>query len=283
MTIKSIYGLCLLSTLLLTCSHIPQRSTAYLRLQGSDTMYLLAQHWSEAYMKENPDLSIYVTGGGTARGFQALINGETDICTASRPMLPHEVRLLAEQYRRLGVSHMVAKDALSIYVHPLNPVSDLSVSQLKEIFTGQTTNWKEVGGSDSPIRVIIRSPNSGTYFYFKEHVLNNQAYLTTAITRYSNEAIAQAVLDDPTAIGYGGTAYGNQVKHCSVNGIAPTIENVVSDRYFISRYLYLYTLDTPRGLVNDFITWIMDKPGQIIVAQTGFIPIFGTVPANPPR
>ena len=272
-----------LGTIYPACRTFPERSAAYLRLQGSDTMYLLAQHWAEVYMKQNPNISIYVSGGGTARGFQALLNGEADICTASRTILPHEVRLLAEQYRRLGVAHMVAKDALSIYIHPDNPVNNLTIDQLNKIFSGQISNWQEVGGPDHPITVFIRSPNSGTYSYFKEHVLKNKAYVPGAVTRFSNEAIAEAVLNDPWGIGYGGTAYGANVRHCSVEGVAPTIENVLSDRYLISRYLYLYTLDTPRGPVNDFIAWIMDKQGQVIVAQTGFVPIFAGVTGNSAR
>jgi phosphate transport system substrate-binding protein len=225
-------------------------------------------------------VSIYVTGGGTAQGFQALISAQIDICTASRPILPHEVHQLAEQYHRLGIAHLVAKDALSVYLHPANPVNDLNLEQLKKIYTGQISNWREVGGTDMPINLLTRSPNSGTYYYFKEHVLKDQEYAKNASIRYSNQAIAEAILNDPAAIGYGGTAYGENLKHCMINGIAPTIENVLADQYAISRYLYLYTLDTPKGIVSDFIAWIMDEPGQVIVAQVGFIPIFRAIPLD---
>jgi phosphate transport system substrate-binding protein len=278
-----IYALILVTGQFFSCSRSLTPQIAYLRIQGSDTMYLLAMRWAEEYMKENVNVSIYVTGGGTAQGFQALINGQIEICTASRPILPHEVRQLAEQYHRLGIAHLVAKDALSVYLHPANPVNNLTLEQLKKIYTGQITNWQEVGGTDTPIHVLTRSPNSGTYYYFKEHVLNNQEYTNSAMIRFSNQAITEAILNDPAAIGYGGTAFGEKVKHCLINGVAPTIENVISDRYAISRYLYLYTLDTPRGVVNDFITWIMDEPGQVIVAQIGFIPLFGAISPSLPR
>ena len=266
----------------LSCNRALTTQIAYLRIQGSDTMYLLALRWAEEYMKENVNVSIYVTGGGTARGFQALINGQLDICTASRPILPHEVRQLAEQYQRLGIAHLVARDALSVYLHPTNPVNDLNLEQLKKIFSGEIFNWREVGGTNTPIHVLTRSPNSGTYYYFKEHILNNQEYTNSAVIRFSNQAITESIWNDPAAIGYGGTAYGEKLKHCLINSVAPTIENVISDRYAISRYLYLYTHDTPRGVINDFIAWIMDEPGQVIVAQIGFIPIFGAISASLP-
>jgi phosphate transport system substrate-binding protein len=233
-------------------------------------------------MQKNPHVSIYVDGGGTAKGFEALIAGQIDICTASRSLLPREARLLAESHNRLGVAHRVAKDALSIYLNPENPVKNLSMTQLKNIYSGKIKSWHEVSGSANPITVITRTPNSGTYFYFKEHILNNENYIKNAESYYSTKAIVNAVLKNPYAIGYGGTAFGNNVSHCSIDNIAPTVKNVLNDTYPIARYLYLYTLDTPKSPTKEFIDWIMKSEGQVIVAQVGFIPLFQPV-VNPNR
>ena len=242
-------------------------------------MYLMTLRWAEEYMKQNPDISIYVEGGGSAQGFKSLIGGEIDICTASRPMLSYEVRQLAEKHQRLGISHLVAKDALSIYLNPKNPIKNLKMEQLKDIYTGKILNWKEVGGKDQPILVLTRSPNSGTYLYFKEHVLLNEDYKDDSEILYSTQAVVDQVLENENAIGYGGTAYGDKVVHC-INGIEPSIANVIKDVYPIARYLYLYTLDTPKGHIKDFIDWILDMPGQVIVAKVGYIPLFQTFLSN---
>ena len=278
--INKIFILFLFAFLVTTCSYRPPSMTKYIRVKGSDTMYLMTLRWAEEYMKQNPDISIYVEGGGSAQGFKALINGEIDICAASRPMLPYEVRQLAEKHQRLGISHLVAKDALSIYLNPRNPIKNLKMEQLKDIYTGKILNWKDVGGKDQAILVLTRSPNSGTYLYFKEHVLLNEDYKDNAVILYSTQAVVDQVLENENAIGYGGTAYGDKVVHCKINGIEPSIENVIKDVYPIARYLHLYTLDTPKGYIKDFIDWILDMPGQVIVAEVGYIPLFQTAATN---
>jgi len=280
MSVK-ILSLLALVLLLTACSQKPMQKTKYIRLKGSDTMNIMTLRWAESYMLEHPDVSVYTEGGGSAQGFQALIEGEADICTSSRPMLPHEVRQLAEKHQRLGIAHLVAKDALSIYINPMNSITNLSLQQLKDIYTGKITNWKDIGGVDHPINVYTRSPNSGTFLYFKEHILDNEAYSEEAILKYSTQSIVDAILEDVNGIGYGGTAYGEKVTHCRIEGIAPTISNVIHDNYQLSRYLYLYTLDTPQGYIKDFIDWVMDQPGQVIVAKVGYIPLFRSESIEP--
>jgi phosphate transport system substrate-binding protein len=239
-------------------------------------MYTMVFRWAEEYMKQHTDISIYAEGGGSARGLQHLIEGEIDICASSRPMLPFEVRQLAEKHQRLGISHLVAKDALSIYLHPSNPVTDLTLKQLKDIFSGKIENWSQLGGKDITILVLTRSPNSGTYLYFKEHVLDDEEYTENAEIYFSTQALIDEIAENENAIAYGGTAYGDKVLHCRIDGIEPTIDNVIQDKYPIARYLYLYTIDTPKGHIKDFIDWILDMPGQVIVAQVGYIPLFKT-------
>jgi phosphate transport system substrate-binding protein len=252
-----------------------QNEITYIKIKGSDTMHILAMRWAEEYMLSNKHVSIYVEGGGSAQGIKSLINSEIDICTSSRPMLPSEVRQLAAQHNRLGIAHFVAKDALSVYTHSANPVRNLSMKDLDEIFTGKITNWLEFDPSfDSDINVISRSPNSGTYLYFKEHVLHDKPYLTDAAVRYSTNEVVKAVVADSAAIGYGGTAFGDEVIHLRIDGISPTLENVNNDSYPIVRYLYLYTIDKPGGEIKKFIDWILDEPGQAVVAKVGYIPLW---------
>jgi phosphate transport system substrate-binding protein len=193
---------------------------------------------------------MYVDGGGTATGVEALIKGKVDICTASRPLRASEASRLLGKQGDLGVSHLVAKDALSIYLHPDNPVRNLTLEQIQGIFTGRIKNWKEIGGSEKPIMLFNRSPNSGTYLYFQEHVLGGQTYAESAETVAGTAAIVAGVAAHPGAIGYGGLAYGAELVHCNVNGVAPTAENVRNNSYAIS-----------------------GRTGQRLINQIGFIPI----------
>lgn len=248
-------------------------SSSTIRLKGSDTMIILAELWAEEYMKSNPGIAVYAEGGGTATGMEALINGEVDICTASRPIRPNEARRLVERQGYLGVSFLVAKDALSIYLHPENPVRNLTMAQLKEIYTGRITSWKEVNGQDAEVVLFSRSPNSGTYLYFQEHVLEGQPYSPSATTRTGTEAIAREISKNPSAIGYGGIAYGKDLVHCKINNVAPTEENVRNDSYPISRYLYFYTIKEPSGGVKKFIDWVLSKDGQAAVKEIGYVPL----------
>lgn len=266
--------LLLVAALSLSCAHHPGTSHKTIRIKGSDTMLILNRRWAEAYMTTHPGISVYVEGGGTATGIQALIQGETDICAASRPLTSEEVKPLAEKYRNIGVSFLVAKDALSVYVNPNNPVKDLTLKQLKEIFSGTIENWQQVGSINNHIKVFIRPPNSGTHLYFREHILEGEPYSESAVGVPTTAAIVDSVLNNPNAIGYGGIAYGANVTHCQINGINPSEDNVRYDLYPLSRYLYLYTIKKPRGEVRKFIDWIISPEGQEIVEDVGYIPLW---------
>ena len=237
-------------------------------------MLILTERWAESYMTTHPGISVYTEGGGSATGIQALINGRVDICAASRPLTSDEVKPLAEKYGNIGISFLVAKDALSIYVNPANPVKDITLKQAKEIFSGKIQNWKSVGGNDELIRVFIRPQTSGTHLYFKEHILEGDEYGANAIPIPTTAAIVDSVLRNPNAIGYGGTAYGTEVTHCQINGINPSEENVRYDLYPLSRYLYFYTVKKPQGEVKRFIDWVIGAQGQEIVEEVGYIPLW---------
>lgn len=253
--------------------HPQIHSTQIIRMKGSDTMLILASRWAESYMKIRPNISIYIEGGGTEQGVQALINGSIDICTASRPLKPNEVQQMARQYGKIGMSFLVAKDALCIYLNPTNSIKNLSLIQLKKIFNGAIKNWQEIGGKDSKIQVLLRPPNSGTYLYFKEHVLDGEDYLEDALIIPTTEAIVQEIIENPDAIGFGGIAYGKMVTHIKLNEISPVEENIRNDTYPLIRYLYLYTIDTPAGPTKSFIDWIL-KDGQQLVLEVGYIPLW---------
>jgi phosphate transport system substrate-binding protein len=144
-----------------------------LTMKGSDTMVILGQRWAETYMKKNSNTTIQVTGGGSGTGISALINGTTDVCQSSRSIKQSEKEKLRERYNTPGVEISVAKDGLAVYVNAMNLVKALTMDQLRLIYTGKITNWKDVGGADAKIIVYSRENSSGTYVFFKEHVLNN--------------------------------------------------------------------------------------------------------------
>ncbi|MCX7916474.1 MAG: phosphate ABC transporter substrate-binding protein, partial [Verrucomicrobiae bacterium] len=215
-------------------------------VKGSDTMVILAQKWAEAYMKKYPAVTIQVTGGGTGTGVAALLNGLTDICNASRPMRASEIADFVRKFKVRPREYKMCFDALSVYVHKDNPIEKLSFPQLEAIFTGRITNWKQVGGPDMPISLYGRENTSGTYEFFKEHVLNRKDFAATTKTMPGTAAVIQGVAKDKGAIGYGGIAYGEGVKFIKVSktdggeAIEPCEETVLNGAYPISRYLFCY-------------------------------------------
>lgn len=249
-------------------------SRIVLRIKGSDTMLNLTMLLANKFMKENPGVSIYVEGGGTKTGIDALVTGQIDICTASRLLKSDEIKKMADAFNSIGVSTYVAKDALSIYLNPKNPVKNLSLELVRNIFTCRINNWKYLGGEDKSIRVISRSPNSGTYLYFKEHVLESDEYCADAIIKSTTEEIVDEVTNDNTAIGYGGVGYGKNIFHASVNGIKPTEENVRNGSYPVSRYLFFVTRNNPQDLTKTFIDWVISSEGQNTIKQAGYIAIW---------
>lgn len=225
-------------------------------------------------MQQHTGIAVYVEGGGTATGIEALIKGEIEICTASRPLQAAEVQRLVQRQQNIGIAFRVAKDGLSIYLHPDNPIRDLRLEQVRDIYTGRIKNWLEVGGKDEPIVAFSRSPSSGTYLYFLEHVLEGQPYGDTVITMPTTAAIVAEVERNPQAAGYGGLAYGKNLVHCKIDGISPTDESVREDKYPIARYLYFYTIKKPDTVVKSFIDWVLGKEGQRVVKEIDYIPLF---------
>ncbi|MDP1623381.1 MAG: phosphate ABC transporter substrate-binding protein [Bacteroidales bacterium] len=247
-------------------------------VKGSDTMVILAQKWAEVYMKSHPGAVIQVTGGGSGTGIAALINGATDICNASRSMKQSEMDKLKDRYASLGVEIRCAKDGITIFLHESNPVKELSLKQLSNIFSGKTSNWKEVGGPDQDIKLYGRENSSGTYVFFKDHVVKAD-YAARCQTLPGTAAVVNAISKDKFGIGYGGAAYAAGVKHCAVKKddkspayIADT-ETVKSGQYPIARYLYMYLRNRPTGEMKAYIDWILSAEGQKLVAEVGYFPV----------
>ena len=268
------YVIIILLSLLLTTCKFGNVPVGMITIKGSDTMLILNQLLAEEYMEKNPGISIYVYGGGSKTGINALAEGSADICATSRQFEPTEIKELANKYGSLGLSHIIAKDALSIFVHPDNTVKNFTMQQIKDIFTCKITNWKELGGENKPINPIIRPINSGTHLYFKQHVLSDEPYCTTIKAISATSMIIEAIRKDKYAIGYGGIGYGKDIFHAFVNDIEPSEKNVINDIYPISRYLYFYTINSPSGIVKDYIEWIISPEGQQVVKKAGFIPLW---------
>jgi len=248
-------------------------------VKGSDTMVILGQRWAEVYMSKHPGVTIQVTGGGSGTGIAALINGTTDIANSSRPMKKSEVEKLKARYATLGVEVPCAKDGLAVYLNESNPVFELTLQQIKDIYTGKITNWKEVGGNDAKIILYSRENNSGTYVYFKDNVLKGADFASNAQTMPGTAAVVNAVGKDPNGIGYGGAAYGKGIKFAKVKkdasspGFEPNEKTVSSGEYPISRYLYMYTRSRPTGAVKEYIDWILGPEGQEVVTKVGYFPV----------
>jgi phosphate transport system substrate-binding protein len=249
-------------------------------VKGSDTMVILAQKWAETYMGSKPDMKIQVTGGGTGTGFAALQEQRTDLCNASRKIKPKEIETCIKAFGKKPVEYKVAVDGLSVYVNADNPIKELTVEQVELIFTGKIKNWKDVGGNDAPIVLYSRENSSGTYEFFKEHVLKGKDFAANAQTMPGTALVLQSVAKEKNGIGYGGAAYGVGAKHLLIKpaadaaGIEPTEENVLNQKYPIWRYLYVYVnpaLD--KGDVAAYLNWIRSDDGQKVVKDIGYFPL----------
>ncbi|MEI8134678.1 MAG: phosphate ABC transporter substrate-binding protein [bacterium] len=253
--------------------------TTTITVKGSDTMVQLAQRWAEKYMKQNSGVNIQVTGGGSGTGISALINGTTDICTASRPMKDGEKLKLRERYGSTGIEVRTAKDGLTIYVNEANGIGELSFAQIKGIYTGAIKNWKEVGGADASIILYGRENSSGTYAFLKEKVLDNDDYANSMQALPGTAAVVNAVKRDPNGIGFGGAGYAKGVKELAVRksdgdkAFLPHKENIASGDYPITRFLYFYLRQKPDGDMKEFIKWVRGPEGQAVVENEGFFPV----------
>ncbi len=254
--------------------------------KGSDTLVNLALAWAERYRVVKPDVAIAVTGGGTGTGIAALINNTVDIANASRHMKDDEVEA-AKANGINPVEFTVAIDALAVIVNPANPVSQLTIDQLADIYTGRITNWQEVGGNDAPIILLSRETNSGTHVYFLEEVVrkgdgdNEDIFAPQTLLMPSSVGITSELRRNPNAIGYDGFGYVDP-EHEKLIAVAvdadspyvlPSVATGTDGSYPIARALYMYTAGEPTGVIRDYLDWIAGPEGQTIVAELGFVPL----------
>jgi phosphate transport system substrate-binding protein len=240
-------------------------------------MVILAQRWAERYMEEHPGSAIQVAGGGTGTGLASLINGTTDIAAASRPITDRERRNLRRNRGVDARETSVAIDAVAIYVHADNLVRPLTLPELSRVFRGRARNWSELGGPNERIVLYSRENNSGTYAFFKEHVLSNADFATSAQTLPGTAAVINVVSHDRRGIGYGGIGYGEGVRAVPilVDGVAvaPDVNSASDGRYPLARPLLVYTAGEPRRLARDFIEWVRSPDGQRLVRDAGYFPL----------
>ncbi len=267
---------------------MPAAANDTITVKGSDTMVILGQRWAEEYMKRKSDVTIQVTGGGSGTGIAALVNGTTTLANSSRPIKSEEIEAAKKNGIEV-VEFKTALDGLAVVVNASNPVDHLTVKQVGMIYTGYLNNWKQVGGPDKRILRYSRESNSGTYVFFKEHVLLNRDYAADAQTMPGTSAVAEAVAKDPSGIGYGGVAYfatNPKLKILKIKkdekgeAISPLLpdgklnfEAVWSGAYPISRFLYVYSAGKPAGAVKDYLDWILGTEGQAIVERIDYIPV----------
>lgn len=242
-------------------------------IKGSTTVLPVAQGTLEAFMKANPGVQMSLSGGGSGEGIKALIDKTTDIATSSREIKDKEVEL-AKSKGVNPVAHVVAYDAIIPVVHPKNKVSNLTIDQLSQIYQGNITNWKEVGGDDLKIVVISRDSSSGTFESWDHFVMKKAKVTPRAQMLASNGALVTAVAKNKYAIAYLGIGYVNKsVKPLQVNGVTASIQTAMSKEYPFSRELYMYTNGEPQGQTAKYISFVKSADGQKIVAREGFVPL----------
>lgn len=258
------------------CGSTPADPEREIRIVGSDTMLELGRRLAEAYMRQHPGETVRVEGGGSGVGIEALIDGRAEIAAASRPLTSAEVAALHDRLGTLGVRFLFARDALSVYLNAANPVRDLRLDELRRLFSGSIDDWSQVGGDESRVVVVVRPPTSGTHRFFRDHVLAGEPYAPDALVAPTTGSVLDAVRLEPGAIGYGGIAYRlDGVVQAAVAGVAPTADSVRRSRYPLSRYLAFYTAAPPSGLTKRFIDWCLNEEGQRVVAEVGYIPLWG--------
>ncbi|HUF18575.1 MAG TPA: phosphate ABC transporter substrate-binding protein [Thermoanaerobaculia bacterium] len=255
-----------------------QGRTRPITVKGSDTMVILGQRFAEEYMKQNPGTVIQVNGGGSGTGIAALINGTVDLAQSSRAMSDAEKASVEKQRSAQVVETPVALDTLAVFVNASSPVRQMTIEQVRNIYMGKVTNWNQVGGPNSTIVIYGRESSSGTYDYFREHVLDEGDFSPRVQTLAGTAAIINAVSKDPNGIGYGGIAYSKDATALALSegagpAVAPSETSVADGTYPLSRNLYFYTLSTASDSILRFVEWTISPAGQAVVENVGYFPL----------
>lgn len=280
------------AALLLDCSQKTEEGQGAgkvtIQNSGSDTMVNLAQAWAEEYARVEPSVSVEVSGGGSGTGIAALINGTVDLVNSSRPITPEELEKSTREAGHAPMEYIVGYDAMAIYVHKDNPIETISIEQLADIYGegGAIEKWSQLGVQNTPCNTdeiirISRQSSSGTYLYFREHILGQTRDFKLGSTDlHGSKDVVELIGKTPCAIGYSGMGYATDaVKKLKVSARAgeiaydANIENTLNNAYPVSRPLYIYTHGVPNEATQKYIEWIMSEAGQKIVEQTGYVPL----------
>ena len=255
--------------------------------KGSDTLVNVAQAWAEAYQDKKNDVAVAVTGGGSGTGIAALINGTVDIANASRKIKRKEKKL-AKKNGQNPVEFIVGYDALAVFIHKNNPMEIISVKQLAGIYgeNGNTDNWKDLnlnvpGCQGQKIVRVSRQNNSGTYAYFRKAVLGRrQDFRSGSLDMHGSKDVVDLVEKTPCAIGYSGLAYTNShvkmacvAKKSGKPCVVPSVKTASDRSYPIARPLLMYTNGKPKGIIKEYLDWILSDEGQCIILKKGYAPV----------
>lgn len=281
-TLKSLVLLAAVAAGLSACSR--NADDSIIQNKGSDTLVNVAQAWSENYKSVDPDIAVVVSGGGSGTGIAAIINGTIDIANASREMKQKEI----DQAKAQGINpikHVVGFDALAVFVHKDNPVEQLTLEQLAEMYGegGTTKNWSDIGinipGADEII-LVSRQNNSGTYVYFQETVLGKERdFRQGTRDMHGSKDVVDLVENTPGAIGYSGLAYANEhvrmvpIVNDKGEAVSPSVNSAVDGTYPIARPLMMYTKGEPEGAVKKYLDWILSDAGQRIILEKDYAPV----------
>jgi phosphate transport system substrate-binding protein len=255
---------------------------------GSDTMVNLAQAWAEQYATVAPNISIEVSGGGTGVGVAALINGTVELANCSRRLTTAEFDKAKKATGKEPKEYLVGYDGLAVFVHKSNPINEISIEELADIYReGATiTKWSELnvtlpkGATDKIVRVS-RQNNSGTFQYFRETIVGKKDDLGLgSLDMNGSKEVVELIAQTISAIGYSGLGYATpQVKVLKISmkrgasSVVPSIATVHDKTYPISRPLYMYTPGVPSLAASQYLAWILSPAGQSIVRETGYIPL----------
>ncbi len=290
--LKSIFT-ALVIVLLFTigCSRQKQAEKTVIQNTGSDTMVNVAQAWAEEYARVAPSVSVEVSGGGSGTGIAALINGTVDIANCSRVFEPEEIERAKKSTGKAPREFLVGYDALAVFVHKSNPLEEITLEQLGEIYGegGKIAKWSQLGikvpaETDEIVRVS-RQSNSGTYVYFREAILQGRDFKLGSRDMHGSKDCVELISKTPTAIGYSGMGYATPgvkalriAKKAGDKAFAPTVETALNHTYPIARPLLMYTIGEPSGETKKYLDWIHTAAGQKIVEQTGYVPLPKTAP-----
>ncbi|MCG6922446.1 MAG: phosphate ABC transporter substrate-binding protein [Acidobacteria bacterium] len=274
-----------------------QPGTTIIQNKGSDTMVNVAQVWAEEYRSVAPEVEVEVSGGGSGVGIAALIRGAVDIANASRDMKPQEIEAAEKNTGKTPKEFTIGYDALAVYIHKANPLEEIDLPKLAEIFAegGSVTRWSQLGVtipgvSDDTIVRVSRQSSSGTYEFFRDHVLEKRDFKLGSRDLNGSKEVVELVSTTPTAIGYSGMGYAtDEVKMLRLESAPgkpsyePSVENTNNHTYPLARPLHLYTLGEPEGAVKAYIEWILSPPGQQVVEDSGYVPLATSEPDAEPE